>query len=56
MYNIQEFRKKNTMLCDYLPWAALIGPGLVLNKDCSMQKHLRIGAGILAALQSWKLK
>ena len=38
MYNIQEFRKKNTMLCDYLPWAALIGPGLVLNKDCSMQK------------------
>ena len=26
------------MLCDYLPWAALIGPGLVLNKDCSMQK------------------
>src|SRR4029079_10114805 len=28
-------------LCDYLPWACLIGPGIVLNKDGSFQRTLR---------------
>ena len=31
--DLQEFRSKPTMLADYLPWAALLGPGLIVNKD-----------------------
>jgi type IV secretory pathway VirB4 component len=41
MLNLAEYRKKTTSLCDYLPWACLIGPGIVLNKDGSFQRTLR---------------
>ena len=32
MWNLAEYRKHPQRLADYLPWAALIGPGVVLNK------------------------
>jgi type IV secretion system protein VirB4 len=38
MWNLGEYRKRPQRLTDYLPWAALIGPGVVLNKDGSFQK------------------
>ena len=41
MLNLAEYRKKPTSLCDYLPWACLVGPGVVLNKDGSFQRTLR---------------
>ena len=41
MLNLAEYRKKTVGLCDYLPWACLIGPGIVLNKDGSFQRTLR---------------
>jgi type IV secretion system protein TrbE len=41
MLNLAEYRKKTTELADYLPWACLVGPGLVLNKDGSFQRTLR---------------
>jgi len=41
MLNVAEYRKKTAGLCDYLPWACLIGPGIVLNKDGSFQRTLR---------------
>ena len=41
MLNLAEYRKRTTALCDYLPWACLIGPGIVLNKDGSFQRTLR---------------
>ena len=41
MLNLAEYRKKTTALCDYLPWACLVGPGIVLNKDGSFQRTLR---------------
>jgi type IV secretion system protein VirB4 len=41
MLNLAEYRKKTVGLCDYLPWACLIGPGIVLNKDGSFQCTLR---------------
>lgn len=40
MFNIGEFRKKPDRLSDLLPWAALIGQGVILNKDGSFQKTL----------------
>ena len=41
MLNLAEYRKKTTTLRDYLPWACLVGPGIVLNKDGSFQRTLR---------------
>jgi type IV secretory pathway VirB4 component len=39
--NLAEYRKKPTMLADYLPWAALVAPGVVLSKDGSFQRTAR---------------
>lgn len=41
MYRIREYRKNPDRLSDLLPWAALIGPGIILNKDGSFQKTLK---------------
>lgn len=41
MWNLREYRSKAKHLSDHLPWAALIGPGVVLNKDGSFQKTVR---------------
>src|SRR5262245_51757989 len=40
MLNLAEYRRKAQSLCDYLPWACLVGPGIVLNKDGSFQRTL----------------
>jgi type IV secretion/conjugal transfer VirB4 family ATPase len=36
--NLAEYRNKNASLADFLPWAALVAPGVVLNKDGSFQR------------------
>ena len=41
MMNLAEYRKRSTGLADFLPWAALIAPGVVLNKDGSFQRTAR---------------
>src|SRR5256885_4759235 len=41
MLNLAEYRSKATSLADYLPWAALVGSGVVLNKDGSFQRTAR---------------
>jgi len=38
MMNLSEYRSRNRRLADFLPWAALVGPGIVLNKDGSFQR------------------
>ncbi|HTO28706.1 MAG TPA: conjugal transfer protein TrbE, partial [Devosia sp.] len=38
MMNLSEFRRTAARLSDYLPWAALVGQGVVLNKDGSFQR------------------
>jgi type IV secretion system protein VirB4 len=38
MMNLAEYRNKNSRLADFLPWAALVGTGVVLNKDGSFQR------------------
>ena len=40
MLNLAEYRTKPTGLADYLPWACLIAPGVVLNKDGSFQRSI----------------
>ena len=41
MMNLAEYRNSATRLADFLPWAALVAPGLVLNKDGSFQRTAR---------------
>jgi len=41
MLNLAEYRRKPALLADYLPWAALVAPGVVLNKDGSFQRSFR---------------
>jgi type IV secretory pathway VirB4 component len=38
MMNLAEYRGKPKRLADYLPWAALVAPGIILNKDGSFQR------------------
>ncbi|MEN3288401.1 MAG: type secretion system protein TrbE, partial [Bradyrhizobium sp.] len=41
MMNLSEYRRSNAQLSDYLPWAALVDRGIVLNKDGSLQRSAR---------------
>lgn len=38
MMNLAEYRHSNVRLADFLPWAALVDEGIVLNKDGSFQR------------------
>lgn len=41
MFDLREYRRRATQLPDYLPWAALVGAGVVLNKDGAFQRTAR---------------
>src|ERR1700744_652525 len=40
MLYLREYRPKAERLFDHLPWAILIGPGVLLNKDGGFQKTM----------------
>ncbi|GAA4218945.1 conjugal transfer protein TrbE [Sphingomonas endophytica] len=41
MMHLAEYRRTGARLADFLPWAALVGSGVVLNKDGSFQRTAR---------------
>ena len=41
MLNLAEYRRKPQILADFLPWAALVAEGIILNKDGSFQRTAR---------------
>jgi type IV secretion system protein VirB4 len=41
MLRLAEYRKRPAQLADWLPWAGLVAPGIVLNKDGSLQRTAR---------------
>ncbi|MEE9454652.1 MAG: conjugal transfer protein TrbE [Paracoccaceae bacterium] len=41
MLNLGEYQKRPALLADYLPWACLVAPGIILNKDGSFQRSAR---------------
>ncbi|MBD2843523.1 conjugal transfer protein TrbE [Erythrobacter rubeus] len=41
MLALHEYRRRADRLADHLPWAALVAPGVVLNKDGSFQRSAR---------------
>lgn len=38
MLDLREYARRPARLCDYLPWAALVAPGVILNKDGAFQR------------------
>ncbi len=42
MMSLRDYRPRGSALADYLPWAGLIAPGVVLNKDGSFQRTAAI--------------
>lgn len=41
MLDLREYRRRPRALSDFLPWAALVAPGVVLNKDGCLQRSAR---------------
>ena len=41
MLRLAEYRQRPAVLADWLPWAGLVAPGIVLNKDGSLQRTAR---------------
>ena len=41
MMHLTEYRKRPALLADWLPWAGLVAPGVVLNKDSAFQRTAR---------------
>jgi type IV secretion/conjugal transfer VirB4 family ATPase len=41
MLNLAEYRRRHGRLADFLPWAALVASGIVINKDGSLQRSAR---------------
>ncbi|MCU4119139.1 conjugal transfer protein TrbE [Variovorax sp. N23] len=41
MMNLTEYRRRPALLADWLPWAGLVAPGVVLNKDGAFQRTAR---------------
>jgi type IV secretion system protein TrbE len=41
MMNLAEYRRRSRSLADFLPWAALVERGVILNKDGSFQRTAR---------------
>ncbi len=53
MLNLREYQKRPALLADYLPWACLVAPGVILNKDGSFQRTARFrGPDLESATES----
>ena len=53
MLHLAEYSQRPALLADWLPWAGLVAPGVVLNKDGSFQKTARFrGPDLDSATQS----
>ena len=55
MFNLKEYRQQTTRLPDYLPWASLVAPGVVLQKDSCLQKTVSFRGPDLASSSNSEL-
>ncbi|MFZ2307588.1 MAG: conjugal transfer protein TrbE [Rhodoferax sp.] len=55
MMHLAEYRKRPALLADWLPWAGLVAPGVVLNKDGSFQRTARFRGPDLDSATSGEL-
>jgi len=55
MFSLREYRQPTSRLPDYLPWAALVAPGVVLQKDAVLQKTIAFRGPDLASASDAEL-
>jgi type IV secretion system protein VirB4 len=55
MFSLREYREPANRLPDYLPWACLVAPGVVLQKDAALQKTIAFRGPDLASSSSCEL-
>ena len=55
MFSLREYREPTSRLPDYLPWAALVAPGVVLQKDALLQKTIAFRGPDLSASSTSEL-
>ncbi len=55
MLSLRAYRQPHAQLADYLPWAGLVAPGVVLNKDGSFQRTARFRGPDLESATSAEL-
>ena len=55
MFSMREYREPTSRLPDYLPWAALVAPGVVLQKDALLQKTVSFRGPDLASSSASEL-
>jgi len=55
MFDLREYRSNSARLADYLPWAAMLAPGIVLNKDGSFQRSARFRGPDLESATQYEL-
>ena len=55
MFSLKQYREPSNRLPDYLPWAALVAPGVVLQKDAALQKTIAFRGPDLASSSSSEL-
>src|SRR5450432_2682822 len=55
MISLREYREPTSRLPDYLPWACLIAPGVVLQKDALLQKTVSFRGPDLASSSNSEL-
>ncbi|NKB82806.1 MAG: conjugal transfer protein TrbE [Nitrospirales bacterium] len=55
MFHLREYQKHPERLSDYLPWAALIAPGVILQKDSVFQKTVAFRGPDLATASPGEL-
>jgi len=55
MLSLREYREPTHRLPDYLPWACLVAPGVVLQKDAILQKTVAFRGPDLASSSSSEL-
>ena len=55
MFSLKQYREPSNRLPDYLPWAALVAPGVVLQKDSALQKTIAFRGPDLASSSSSEL-
>ena len=52
MLDLRDYQRRGKALVDYLPWAALVAPGVVLNKDGAFQRTAEFRGPDLASASS----
>ncbi|MCA9639513.1 MAG: conjugal transfer protein TrbE, partial [Myxococcales bacterium] len=56
MLSLREYKQRADRLSDFLPWAALVAPGVILQKDRLFQRTISYRGPDLTSASQWELR